>query len=146
MKSQQAVEYGKALESIESPLFATLLSRLPDLSDLEEKVRLAIVDSLGATREPAARDVLQEWAPTRETLAPDLAVALEAALLSTDDGRSPSRFLEMLASEDQGVSFPAVERLIAMTGSDHGLDPLSPSGDRARALASARRALEDRAP
>jgi HEAT repeat protein len=109
-------------------------------------IQLALVDALGRSGLPLAHDILQEtFAPGQSATGPprgaDFDVAVEAALLGTDTTRAPTAFLEMLASEDPDVAYPALERLILYTGSDHGLDPASPPADRAVALDSALRAL-----
>ena len=111
----------------------------------EPEVRLAVVDALGATGLPTAHDVLETWAASqpRDTWPPDLKVALEAALLSTDPDRPTDRFLAMLES-DPDTAYPAMERLIVLTGSDHGFDPAADPTTRTAALDKARTALADR--
>jgi hypothetical protein len=86
---------------------------------------------------------LTRWSRTDDAqhAPPDQRVALEAALLQLDASRPPDAFLDMLASEDPSVTYPAVERLIALTGSDQGLDVTAPVAQRAPALTSARDAL-----
>ena len=126
-----------------SPLVAALRKRF------EPEVLLAVVDALGATGLPLANTELTAWVPgggqaPPGTLAPDLIVAIEAALLATDSDRSLDHLLDLLASEDPAIAYPAVERLIMLTGSDHGVDPSAPSGDRQAPLAAARKALANR--
>jgi HEAT repeat protein len=112
----------------------------------EAEVRLAVIDALAATRLSSALDTLTEWAsaPEARDALPGQRVALEAALLALDASHSSSAFLEMLASENDAVSYPAVERLITMTGSDHGLDPSRPMAEREQALKRAEAALATR--
>lgn len=71
-------------------------------------------------------------------------MALEASLLELDTSRSPDAFLALLAHEDAAVSYPAVERLIAMTGADQGLDVTQAPADRVAAVERARAALSSR--
>lgn len=112
----------------------------------EASIQLALVDALGRLGLPLAHDVLLEsfgdgsgeLTPARPT---DFRVAYEAALLATDPQRSPEGLLSMLSSPDPDIVYPALERLILYTGSDHGLDPTQPTAERANALASARKAL-----
>lgn len=112
----------------------------------EPEVRLAVIDALGATGLPTALDMLVEWSVTEDarTAPPEQLVALEASLLELDTSRSPDAFLALLAHEDAAVSYPAVERLIAMTGADQGLDVTQAPADRVAAVERARAALSSR--
>ncbi|MFT7464378.1 MAG: hypothetical protein ACI9EF_002734, partial [Pseudohongiellaceae bacterium] len=74
----------------------------------------------------------------------DFRVAYEAALVATDAERSPEALVTMLGSEDPDIVYPALERLILYTGSDHGLDPSSSPADRSEAIRSAQKALSER--
>lgn len=129
-----------AAASIIDPLVAAAGRRT------EASIQLALVDALGRLGLPLAHKVLLEsfgdgsgeLTPARPT---DFKVAYEAALLATDPQRSPEGLLSMLSSPDPDIVYPALERLILYTGSDHGLDPTRPAPERTQALASARKAL-----
>ncbi|MDG2150134.1 MAG: HEAT repeat domain-containing protein [Planctomycetota bacterium] len=112
----------------------------------EAEVRLAVIDALAASRLSSALDALTDWASTPEArnALPGHRVSLEAALLALDPNHPSDGFLEMLMSENDAVSYPAIERLIAMTGSDHGLDPSQSLAEREQALQSAKAALATR--
>ncbi len=112
----------------------------------EPEVRLAVLNALGATGLDAARDTALEWEARAgaSQAPPDQQVALEASLLLLDDSRPPDRLMEWLALDDPAWVYPAIERLIALTGSDHGLDAKQPSTDRGPALQRARAALGSR--
>lgn len=132
-----------AAAAIPDPLVAALDRRT------EPEVRLAVVDALGATRTAVAGQVLERFVADQAGLvaaAPDLAVAVEAALLACDLERPTQAFLDLLAHPDPDLAYPAWERLVALTGSDHGLDPLAPPDQRRQAVDAARRALASRAP
>jgi hypothetical protein len=112
----------------------------------EPDVLLAIVDALGQTRRPEARDELLRLSQQGSDpgALPDLAVALEAALLACDASRPADAFLGYLASPDADIAYAALQRLMTLTGGDQGLDPSVPPEGRAEGLARARAALEQR--
>jgi HEAT repeat protein len=111
----------------------------------EPELRVAIVDALGRTGLPAARERLLAFeGAAAAPLPPDLDVALQAALLALDCARDPQAFLDRLGSPDVELAFAALERLIVLTGSDCGVEPTRPPAERAAALAAARAALEER--
>jgi len=112
----------------------------------EPAVLVAILDALGRTGQPAARDSLRALAgsPRAAALTPDGRVALLAARLASDPTCDPAPFLECLASPDAELAHAALQRLIALTGDDFGLDPAAPPATRAPALDAARAALERR--
>jgi hypothetical protein len=111
----------------------------------EPEVLVAVVDALGRTGLPAARDRLLAYdRALRRPVPPDLEVALQAALLALDCTRDPGPFLGLLASPDLDVAFAALERLIALTGSDWEVEPTQPPAEREAALRDARAALEAR--
>lgn len=112
----------------------------------EPALQVAVLDALGQTGLPAARDALRELAssPRAAQLAPDARAALQAALLACDPQADPGPFLQCLASPDAELAYAALQRLIALTGDDHGLDPSAPPEARADALAAAREALRSR--
>lgn len=112
----------------------------------EPDVTVAVLDALGRTGLPAARDALEAFAaaPEAAALSPDGRAALEAARLATDPARDPSAFLELLASPDTNVAFAGLQRLILLTGSDCGLDPAHPPEARKAALEAAANALAHR--
>lgn len=112
-------------------------------------IQLALVDALGRSGLPLAHEILkqtyeQEPVDGQFSRGEDFEVAVEAALLGTDPARAPSAFLAMLSSENPDVVYPALERLILYTGSDHGLDPANPPAERTAALDSALRAFSQR--
>lgn len=111
----------------------------------EGEVRLAIVDALGATRLPTAALVLRDWSAQNpsEGLPPDLRVALCSALFLCDPAEPPTCLLDDLASPDPDVAYPAVERLIALTGGDQGIDAAVPPEQRAEGLKRAAEILAD---
>ncbi len=113
---------------------------------LEAEVQVAVVDALGQTGRAAALDALRPWSSARDPVAtpPDLRAATECALLRLDPERSPDAFLDLLVSDDPNLVFPAVERLIALTGGDGGLDPMSPVATRQLLLDDIRRMLTRR--
>ncbi|MHC4846316.1 MAG: HEAT repeat domain-containing protein [Planctomycetota bacterium] len=112
----------------------------------EPDVLVAVIDALGRTRLPAAAAALSDWEPA-ETLAAlaDVRVARHAALLAIDPAADAEPFLALLGSPDASVAFAALDRLIALTGSDCGYDPASTGSARESGLAAARRALAERA-
>jgi HEAT repeat protein len=111
----------------------------------EPQVLVAIVDALGRTGLPAARERLAAFdRAAARPLPPDLEVALQAALLAVDCARDPGPLLELLASPDLDVAFAALERLITLTGSDWEVEPTRPPVEREAALRDARAALERR--
>ncbi|MHC5211574.1 MAG: hypothetical protein ACYTG2_12710 [Planctomycetota bacterium] len=113
----------------------------------EPQVRVSIVDALGRTGLPAARDrLLTLDRDAARPLPPDLEVALQAALLALDCTRDPQALLDLLASPDLDVAFAALERLITLTGSDCDVEPTLPPEARAASLATAREALKERCP
>ncbi len=112
----------------------------------EPDVLLAVVDALAQTRLPAARDELlrlQDEAAAAPAF-PDLAVAIEAALLACDGTRPVDSFIGYLASADAETAYAALQRLITLTGNDQGLDVAAPPDQRTQALTRARTALEHR--
>jgi hypothetical protein len=112
----------------------------------EPAVTVAVLDALGRTGLPAARDALAAFAagPRAAQLSPDGRVALEAARLAADPTRDPSDFLAVLDSPDTELAFAALQRLMTLTGDDYGLDPTQPPELRATALAAARAGLIER--
>jgi hypothetical protein len=114
----------------------------------EPEVLVAILDALGRTGLPAARDALDAFAAgsrARE-LSSDGKVALQAALLAVDPARDSEGFVQLLASPDNDLAFAALQRLIALTGSSWGVDPLQAPAERAPGLDAARKALAARRP
>jgi len=107
----------------------------------EPEVRLALIDALGATGLPAARDQLAQWPEAETRNSPDLAVALVAARWRADPDAAPDALLALLASADAGLAYPALERLVALVGSDCGVDPAQPPEARREAIDKARLAL-----
>lgn len=106
----------------------------------EPEVLLAVVDALGATGLPVAAEVLAGFvAPA--PVAPDLAAALAGARLALDPAADPELLLGLLASREPDQAYPAIERLVALTGQDHGLTPDLPAAEHAAALERARAAL-----
>lgn len=107
----------------------------------ESDVRLAMVDALGASGRRDALASLEAWLAGRDALGPDLRAAVAAARLRLSDDGDPGALLELLGSDDPDQAYPAIERLVQLTGSDHGLDPLADAETRASSLAAAERAL-----
>jgi hypothetical protein len=109
----------------------------------EPEVTIAVLDALGKTGLPVARDALAAFAagPRAAQLSPDGRVALEAARLGADPARDPAEFLALLASPDTELAFAALQRLMSITGKDWGVDPGKPPEQRTAALAAARTAL-----
>lgn len=137
--SVQAARVCGAVAEVD-PLVAALSRRT------EPEVQLAVIDALGATGSPLAATTLRAWlaGDGRESpadLAPDLRAAVEAAWLRTDPQHPVDGFLALLASPDPDVAYPAVERLVAITGDDHGIDASAPPAERAAGLQSARETL-----
>ncbi|RKY18871.1 MAG: hypothetical protein DRQ55_12190 [Planctomycetota bacterium] len=122
---------------VPDPLVAALERRT------EPEVVLAMVDALGACGSPVALDRLNQWQPPAP-VAPDLHAALVAARLALTPQGDPGPLLELLSSPDPGVAYPAIERLIQLTGSDHGLVPGQAGAPHERALAAAESALRAR--
>lgn len=122
---------------------APLIDALGRADVLAPEVLLAVVDGLGRTRTPEALTALTDWGARVDLTAglPDLRAAHEAALLRLDPARSPDALLAMFGPDDPSVAFAALERLIDLTNSDHGVDALAPSDE---ALAAARAALGGR--
>lgn len=112
----------------------------------EPALQVAVLDALGLTGLPAARETLRTLAaaPRAALLAPDARAALLAAQLACDPAADPGPFVECLASPDPDLAYAALQRLIALTGDDHGLDPSAPPAARAAALEAARAALAAR--
>ena len=113
----------------------------------EPEVVVAILDAMGRSKRPESVAAINDFAAALAAQPPpggvpgDVTVAIESALLSLDCQRPPDTFLADLASEDNEISFAALDRLIALTGSNCGLDPAAPADQRAAALATAREAL-----
>jgi hypothetical protein len=112
----------------------------------EPEVVIAVLDALGRSGQPAALATLQayEAGPDAAALPADGRAALQAALLAADPSRDPQPFLDLLASADPDLAFAALQRLIALTGSDCGLDPAQPPGQRVEAISRAGAALASR--
>lgn len=112
----------------------------------EPEVLVAVVDALGHSGRPAARDELDRWAADRTPadMPADLQAALAGARLALDPAASAEPLLALLADEDPSTAFAALERLIRLTGSDHGVDPAAPVADRTEALRRAAEALAAR--
>jgi HEAT repeat protein len=109
----------------------------------EPEVVLAVVDALGRTGLEVAAERLAEYQP-RAPVPKDLTAALVAARLATDPDADPAPLIELLGSGDPDVAYPAIERLVQLTGSDHGLTPGLTGDDRTAALAAAAVALAAR--
>lgn len=118
---------------VADPLVAALGRRL------EAEVELAILDSLGRTGQPVARDALARYAPPGNA-GPDQQAALEAARFALEPERTPDRLMSLLGA-DPDTAYPAIERLVSLTGSDQGLVPGQPGPAREAALSRARAAL-----
>ncbi len=112
----------------------------------EPEVQLAVTDALAAAGKAEAIAPLQAWWTDARafTVSPDLRAAVEAALIVLDVERDPEGLLAMLASDDASEVYPALDRLIGITGSDHGIDAAAPPAARAEGIASARTALSQR--
>ena len=116
----------------------------------EPEVVVAIVDALARAGRPEGLAAIEDLAaalqasPPPDGLPGDVAVAIEAARLALDCQRPPDTFLSFLSSDDRELSFAALERLIALTGSNCGFDPSAPPVQRTAALATARTALDAR--
>lgn len=110
----------------------------------EPEVVLAVVDGLGSTGLPVAAEALARFVPS-EPVAPDLLAALAAARYQLAPGNNASELLALLAETDADRAYPAIERLVSLTGSDQGLRPGQPADEQAAALTRAADALAARA-
>ena len=110
----------------------------------ESAVLVAIVDAIGAAGRPAGLAALDAWRPPGDIVSdqPDLRAAIEGARLRLDERADPQGLLALLADADAAVAFAALDRLVALTGDDFGLDPTSPPSSRAEGLAAAAAALD----
>ena len=113
----------------------------------EPEVVVAILDAMGRSKRPECVAAINDFAtalaaqPPQGGVPGDVTVAIESALLALDCQRPPDTFLTYLSSDDHELSFAALERLIALAGSNCGFDPAAPAEQRATALAAARDAL-----
>ena len=135
----QAARVCGAMKVADQLVVALQQRREPDVLD-------AVLDALGKTGLPAARQALDLFAASSRAaeLSADGKVALQAALLAVDPTRDAGAFVALLASPDNDLAFAALQRLITLTGSSCGVDPLKPPAEREPALAAARRALAER--
>jgi len=116
----------------------------------EPEVVVAILDGLARAKRPEGLAAIEDLTAALEAQPPpggvpgDVTVSIEAARLALDCQRPSDTFLSLLSSDDHELSFAALERLIALTGSNCGFDPAAAPDARAAALATARAALDQR--